>query len=105
MNKRHPRMTPARTLTLTGGLSGARLSKTLFCSALLSSTLLTGSGTRLLQWRREGERLQAGVASAETDPRRFVSAFQGHPVLSVPPPGGGLSLLQLLRLRLLNDLL
>ena len=44
MNKRHPRMTPARTLTLTGGLSGARLSKTLFCSALLSSTLLTGCG-------------------------------------------------------------
>lgn len=37
---------------------------------------------RLLQWRREGERLQAGVASAETDPRRFVSAFQGHPVLA-----------------------
>ncbi|MFC0047263.1 family 16 glycosylhydrolase [Rheinheimera tilapiae] len=44
MTKRHPRMTPARTLTLTGGLSGARLSKTLFCSALLSSTLLTGCG-------------------------------------------------------------
>ena len=44
MNKRHPRMTPAHTLTLTGGLSGARLSKTLFCSALLSSALLTGCG-------------------------------------------------------------
>ncbi|WP_374473101.1 hypothetical protein [Arenimonas sp.] len=37
---------------------------------------------RLVQWRREGERLQAGVTSAETDPRRFVSAFQGHPLLA-----------------------
>lgn len=37
---------------------------------------------RLVAWRREGDRLQVGVESAETDPRRFVSAFQAHPRLA-----------------------
>lgn len=37
---------------------------------------------RLVAWRREGDRLQVGVRTAETDPRRFVSAFQSHPRLA-----------------------
>lgn len=37
---------------------------------------------RLAAWRREGERLQVGVLSAELDPRPYVSAFQSHPRLS-----------------------
>ena len=38
--------------------------------------------TRLLGWRREGDRLQVGLESGETDPRLFVSAFQEHPRLA-----------------------
>lgn len=37
---------------------------------------------RLVSWQREGERLQAGVLSRELDPRKYVSAFEGHPTLS-----------------------
>lgn len=48
--------------------------------------------TRLVAWRREGDRLQVGLESAETDPRRFVSAFQSHPrladVAASPVPNG-----------------
>lgn len=38
--------------------------------------------TRLAAWRREGVRLQVGVLSAESDPRKYVSAFDGHPQLA-----------------------
>lgn len=48
--------------------------------------------TRLVAWRREGDRLQVGLQSAETDPRRFVSAYQAHPrladVAANPMPNG-----------------
>ena len=48
--------------------------------------------TRLVAWRREGDRLQVGLQSAETDPRRFVSAYQSHPrladVAANPVPNG-----------------
>lgn len=37
---------------------------------------------RLVRWQREGERLQAGVLSREMDPRKYVSAFEGHPSLA-----------------------
>lgn len=37
---------------------------------------------RLAAWLREGVRLQVGVLSAEADPRRYVSAFDGHPRLA-----------------------
>lgn len=37
---------------------------------------------RLGAWQREGVRLQVGVLSAESDPRRYVSAFDGHPQLA-----------------------
>lgn len=37
---------------------------------------------RLTAWRREGVRLQAGVLSAQSDPRLYVSAFEGHPQLA-----------------------
>ncbi len=36
----------------------------------------------LTAWRREGQRLQASVRSAEADPRVFVASFQAHPRLS-----------------------
>lgn len=37
---------------------------------------------RLAAWQREGVRLQASVLSAESDPRKYVLAFEGHPQLS-----------------------
>lgn len=47
---------------------------------------------RLVFWQREADRLQVGVASADTDPRRYVAAFQGHPrladVVANPLDGG-----------------
>lgn len=37
---------------------------------------------RFAVWQREGSRLQAGVLSAVSDPRLYVSAFDGHPMLA-----------------------
>lgn len=50
----------------------------------------------LVAWTRDGNRLQAGLTSAERDPRRYVSAFESHPRLSdlnaVPSDDGGMRL-------------
>jgi hypothetical protein len=47
---------------------------------------------RLTGWVRDGAKLQATVQSTDADPRRFVAAYDGHPLLSgvvaTPDPNG-----------------
>lgn len=45
--------------------------------------------TRLLEWQREGDKLQVALRSADADPRHFVTAYQGDPQLRsvVATPG------------------
>lgn len=50
------------------------------------------AGGVLLSWQREADKLQVHLRSEQTDPRAFVAAFEGDPVLSgvaVTPAGGG----------------
>jgi hypothetical protein len=45
--------------------------------------------TRFVEWQREGGKLQVAVRSSDADPRHFVSAYDGDPVLDsvVATPG------------------
>jgi hypothetical protein len=44
---------------------------------------------RVLEWHREGDKLQVSVQSGDADPRHFVSAYAGDKLLSgvVATPG------------------
>lgn len=50
-------------------------------------------GTRFSSWSRQGGKLKVKLAGGEQDPRRYVAAFAGHPLLaeaSAVPAGGAM---------------